>query len=71
MSALKLTGLIAALMLSAALVCSAGMIATGLLSGMGSPALTDALTFGSEALLLLGLVLWLGARLHKGRVYQS
>lgn len=68
MNALKLVSLIGALMLSAALVCSAGMVASTLFSRMGPLALSDAVTFGGEAALLLGLVIWLRSTLRTARV---
>ncbi len=71
MSALKLIGLIAALMISAALACSAAMVMSGAFTGMGSPSLTDALTFGAEALAFLGLSIWLSHKLRASRVRQQ
>ena len=59
MSALKLFGLIGALMISAALVCSGAMLVSGLLSTTGASTVSDAATFASETILLLALVIWL------------
>ncbi len=70
MSALKLIGLIGALMISAALACSAAMVMAGAFTGMGSPSLADALTFGAEAVALLAVSTWLSYRLRASRVRQ-
>lgn len=64
MSALKLAGLIAALMISAALTCSAAMLATSLLTGMMSPSPMDILLVTLESGALLGLLVWLRSTLR-------
>jgi hypothetical protein len=70
MRALRLFALIGALMLSAALVCSAGMVGSTLLSGMGSLTLSDAVSAGAETAVLLGLVIWLRSTLGPARAHQ-
>ncbi len=64
MSSLKLIGLITALMISAALACSAAMLATSLFSGMMAPSAADIATVTIETGALVGLVIWLRSRLH-------
>jgi hypothetical protein len=64
MNGLRLFALIGALMLSSAVVCAAGMVLPGLLPG-GSLALPVAVSFGAQALALLGLVIWLRSTLRR------
>lgn len=63
MRSVKLIGLIVALMLSAAVVCAANMVLPAALTAGGVPAAGDAITFGVEAVALVGLVLWLRSAL--------
>ncbi len=67
MHSLKLIGLIAALMLSAAVVCAANMVLPAMLTAGELPAAGEAITFGAEALALLGLVLWLRSALRSAQ----
>lgn len=64
MSALKLIGLITALMISAALACSAAMLASSLLTGMMAPSAADIATVTAETGALVGLLTWLRPTLH-------
>ncbi len=61
---LKLIGLIVALMLSAALACSAAMLASSLLTGTMAPSPSEVLTVAAETGVLLGLLVWLRATLR-------
>jgi len=61
---LKLIGLIAALMLSAALACSAAMLATSIFAGMMPPTPSDILTVALESGGLLTVIFWLRSRLR-------
>lgn len=61
MTAFKLTGLIAAPMISAALACSAAMLAASLFAGTMAPTPYDIALVSSETAALLGLMLWLGS----------
>ncbi len=70
MSALKLTGLITALMLSAALACSAAMLASSIFAGTMPPTTSDIVLVTSETVTLLGLMLWLGRTVRTARVPQ-
>ncbi len=63
MKALKLAGLITALMLSAALACSAAMLATSIFTGTMPASPSDILVVGSETAGLLGLMIWLRSAL--------
>ncbi len=70
MTALKLTGLIAALMLSAALACSAAMLASSLYAGTMPPTPSDIVLVTSETVALLGLMLWLSRTARAARAPQ-
>ncbi len=63
MSTLKLIGLIATLMLSAALACSAAMLASSIFTGAMPPSAADIVTVSAETAALLGLMIWLRSTL--------
>ncbi len=64
MPTLKLASLIAALMLSAALACSAAMLATSLFTGVMAPSVSDIVTVSAETAALVGLLIWLRSTLQ-------